>query len=501
MDYSSLFGTTNCTTPLNMIQHDEYCNSLSCDKQNSDFKCSLIVSGLKFNREYTFSMSVISSNGKFEWPSTESNSSILTSQSAPNGLETIEVKIEEQLQSSFPFALSIVRPGLDELNGAIKEGYLFLVHLGSSEQLINKTIPRFTYSNPFYLISNHSLCSNQTPTSSPCLLNKYEPSDTDLTIDQLILIGKFEPSNPLLTNLTYENITTSLIRSKNVYQVLYLFRVGNLYLNVGASPLITTRSIMATPASLSRDGMSMWLVVVLSIVATFLFLMIIIGLVALLLFRYKPSKFHKAAHMVAQPRLTNSLTKSKPHKIDDYSLNICYSFTPPGEFSCSQMTNIWLVKHANSDAIFEEEYRNLPDFRSLKTSHASNSLRNESKNRFLDIKAYDEFRVVLKTDWSERSRLSVSTASSNDEFDEPSDYINANFVQGYSHEKKFIATQGPKKETIVDFWRMIHQYKVSAIVMLTKLVERGVERCTQYWPDKIGITELYGELEVTMKEQ
>ena len=48
---------------------------------------------------------------------------------------------------------------------------------------------------------------------------------------------------------------------------------------------------------------------------------------------------------------------------------------------------------------------------------------------------------------------------------------------------------------------MIHQYKVSAIVMFTKLVERRVERCTQYWPDKIGITELYGEFKVTMKEQ
>ena len=135
-------------------------------------------------------------------------------------------------------------------------------------------------------------------------------------------------------------------------------------------------------------------------------------------------------------------------------------------------------------------------------SHASNSMRNESKNRFLDIKAYDESRVILKTEWTinEKSRLSISTTSS-EEFDEPSDYINANFVQGFSHEKKFIATQGPKKETLVDFWRMVYQYRVSAIIMLTKLIERGVERCTQYWPEKIGISETYGEFEVTMKEQ
>ncbi len=75
------------------------------------------------------------------------------------------------------------------------------------------------------------------------------------------------------------------------------------------------------------------------------------------------------------------------------------------------------------------------------------------------------------------------------------------FVQGYSHDKKFIATQGPKRETIVDFWRMVSQYRVTAIVMLTKLVEKGVERCSQYWPDKLNVAETYGDFEVTTKEE
>jgi len=48
---------------------------------------------------------------------------------------------------------------------------------------------------------------------------------------------------------------------------------------------------------------------------------------------------------------------------------------------------------------------------------------------------------------------------------------------------------------------MIFQYRISAIVMLTKLVERGVERCTQYWPEKLNISETYGDFEVTMKDQ
>ncbi|RNA36674.1 receptor-type tyrosine- phosphatase epsilon isoform X1 [Brachionus plicatilis] len=173
-------------------------------------------------------------------------------------------------------------------------------------------------------------------------------------------------------------------------------------------------------------------------------------------------------------------------------------FVLPGEFSRTEMTNIWLVKHANGDLILDEEYRNLPDYRDFKTCYASQLMSNESKNRFLDIKAYDDSRVILDT--CSQNNLSISTESMSDYYSE-TDYINANFVQGYSHEKKFIATQGPKKETINDFWRMIYQYRVSAIVMLTKLVEKGVERCTQYWPDKLNMPEVFGDYELTLKDQ
>lgn len=189
------------------------------------------------------------------------------------------------------------------------------------------------------------------------------------------------------------------------------------------------------------------------------------------------------------------------------------------------MTTMWLVKHANGDLILDEEYRNLPDYRDLKTTLASQDPKNECKNRFLDIKAYDDSRVILQVApntnqqtttplitkrISPTSSMSSSSSSlshlsqvmsTSDPDGDNGDYINANFVQGYSHERKFIATQGPKKETLVDFWRMIYQYRVSAIVMLTKLVEKGVERCTQYWPDKLNYAECYGDYEVTMKDQ
>jgi len=65
-------------------------------------------------------------------------------------------------------------------------------------------------------------------------------------------------------------------------------------------------------------------------------------------------------------------------------------------------------------------------------------------------------------------------------------------------EKAYISTQGPKKDkndedeeidTRPDFWRMVWDYKANVVVMLTKIVEDDeyvLEKCTQYWPTKIG---------------
>uniref|UniRef100_A0A8D3DT07 protein-tyrosine-phosphatase n=1 Tax=Scophthalmus maximus TaxID=52904 RepID=A0A8D3DT07_SCOMX len=93
--------------------------------------------------------------------------------------------------------------------------------------------------------------------------------------------------------------------------------------------------------------------------------------------------------------------------------------------------------------------------------------------------------------------------------DPNSDYINANYIDGYHRSNHFIATQGPKQETLYDFWRMVWQENCFSIVMITKLVEVGrvsdvqspslschhPVKCCKYWPDD---SEMYGDIKITL---
>jgi tyrosine-protein phosphatase non-receptor type 9 len=76
----------------------------------------------------------------------------------------------------------------------------------------------------------------------------------------------------------------------------------------------------------------------------------------------------------------------------------------------------------------------------------------------------------------------VKLRSLTDEFLLDSDYIHANYVDGYKQKNAYISTQGPLEDTIEDFWLMIWQESVNVIVMTTKVRESKAIKCSQYWP-------------------
>ncbi|KAM5267015.1 tyrosine-protein phosphatase non-receptor type 11-like isoform 9-T9 [Hipposideros larvatus] len=78
------------------------------------------------------------------------------------------------------------------------------------------------------------------------------------------------------------------------------------------------------------------------------------------------------------------------------------------------------------------------------------------------------------------------------------DYINANYIRsdpedkpGHGLGKVYIATQGCLPTTVSAFWMMVHQENTRVIVMTTREVERGRNKCFRYWPELHGSRE-YG---------
>nr|BAJ52658.1 protein tyrosine phosphatase [Monosiga ovata] len=112
---------------------------------------------------------------------------------------------------------------------------------------------------------------------------------------------------------------------------------------------------------------------------------------------------------------------------------------------------------------------------------------NYEKNRFKSVFPNDSTRVRI------RQRSSVRQPQQQQQSPPPEeDYINANMLEyplAGSSPLQYIATQGPLKTTVHDFWTMVWEQHVSVIVMLTDLQDDlGRDACTQYWPSAGSMT-------------
>ncbi|XP_040442750.1 tyrosine-protein phosphatase non-receptor type 3 isoform X3 [Falco naumanni] len=123
---------------------------------------------------------------------------------------------------------------------------------------------------------------------------------------------------------------------------------------------------------------------------------------------------------------------------------------------------------------FEQLYRKKPGL----AVTCAKVPQNMDKNRYKDVLPYDATRIILQGD---------------------EDYINANYVNmeipSAGIVNRYIATQGPLPHTCAHFWQVVWDHKLSLIIMLTTLTERGRTKCHQYWPDPPDVME-YGSFRV-----
>nr|XP_030134798.1 receptor-type tyrosine-protein phosphatase F isoform X14 [Taeniopygia guttata] len=134
---------------------------------------------------------------------------------------------------------------------------------------------------------------------------------------------------------------------------------------------------------------------------------------------------------------------------------------------------------ANDGLKFSQEYESIDPGQQF-TWENSNLEVNKPKNRYANVIAYDHSRVIL---------TSIDGVPG-------SDYINANYIDGYRKQNAYIATQGPLPETLSDFWRMVWEQRTATIVMMTRLEEKSRVKCDQYWPSRGS--ETYGMIQVVL---
>ncbi|XP_060900423.1 receptor-type tyrosine-protein phosphatase S-like isoform X6 [Labrus mixtus] len=210
---------------------------------------------------------------------------------------------------------------------------------------------------------------------------------------------------------------------------------------------------------------------------------IICIVIAILLYKNsKPDSKRKDSEPGTKSLLSNAEMMAH-HPTDPVEMRRI-NFQTPGMMSHPPIPISELAEHiellkANDNLRLSQEYESIDPSQQFTWEH-SNLEVNKPKNRYANVIAYDHTRVIL-------APLEGILGS---------DYINANYIDGYRKQNAYIATQGPLAETFGDFWRMVWEQRAASVVMMTRLEEKSRIKCDQYWPSR-G-TETYGMIQVTL---
>lgn len=326
-----------------------------------------------------------------------------------------------------------------------------LIATTSSNDSAGVVTPLVSTEPPFVPPSTQSVPSEAPP--APLTPSAVSPSNTTTSI------GDNET-----TVLTTENPSTDLSTTEGETATTI----------VSTDP---TKTVSKPPDDGGGQDDTAIMAVMVALSSLLVIVFIIIVLYMLRFKKYKQAGSHSNSFRLTNGRADDTELQSVPLLARSPSTNRKYPPLPVDKLE-EEMNR----RMADDNKLFREEFNALPVCPIQASCDAASKEENKEKNRYVNILPYDHSRLHL-----------TSLEGVPD-----SDYINASFINGYQEKNKFIAAQGPKEETVNDFWRMIWEQNTATIVMVTNLKERKECKCAQYWPDQGCWT--YGNIRVSVED-
>ncbi|XP_059503998.1 protein tyrosine phosphatase receptor type Fa isoform X15 [Stegostoma tigrinum] len=413
-----------------------------------------LITKLQPDTEYSF---VLTNRGN----SAGGLQQVVSIRTAPNLLRTKPVVYSKNIEDG---KLPINLPKV-QTTSIVKFYFIVVVPLDRTQRAVTDKLQNpeeMDLDELFERISNHHNIRQrrQSERPKPYIAAQLQKLPDTFTLGDAQTYGGFY-NKPLSPNHSYLCFVLAALEEKD----------AQMY---AASPYSDTILVEVTSSPNAQDDPEMLWVMgpVLAVV------LIIIIVIAILLFKRK-----RASSPSAKDDVPGGKDPLLAHSSDPVEMRRLNYQTPgmrdhPPIPITDLADNIERLK-ANDNLKFSQEYESIDPGQQF-TWENSNMEVNKPKNRYANVIAYDHSRVIL---------TSVDGVPG-------SDYLNANYIDGYRKQNAYIATQGPLPETLSDFWRMVWEQRTVTIVMMTRLEEKSRVKCDQYWPCR-G-TETYGMIQVTL---